>query len=210
MGWYVLTLTGRDYTVLQEIGRWRWLLSRHVKGIADFPSQRTTDRRLHALIEAGYVDKKKILYGIPSLYLLTHKGRILIGYSKKPDKIRIEQIPHDILVLDTLLYVKPLFNLSMNDIKSEKELHRLDGFGNRKHYPDFIFQYGDKKIAVEIEISSKAKERLRKNVETNYLNYDYQFWIIKKGNQALVDTLQKFNDHYPNIKIEFDTKIRGH
>jgi hypothetical protein len=56
------------------------------------------------LIENGYIDRKHILYGVPSLYTTTHKGRQLIGISGKSDKIKVEQITHDIAVVDTVIY----------------------------------------------------------------------------------------------------------
>ena len=98
-----MRLQERDYSILQEIERWRFCLSRHIKCLAAFSGQRACDRRLKLLIEAGYIQHKKILYGIPSLYYLTHKGKVLIHANKRQDKIKIEQITHDITVLDTVI-----------------------------------------------------------------------------------------------------------
>ncbi len=99
-----MRLTGRDYNVLKQLDRWRFCLSRHLIYLGGFSSQRTTDRRLKMLLEAGYIQRRKILYGVPYLYSLTHKGKVLIHTSLKEEKIRIEKITHDILVLDTAIY----------------------------------------------------------------------------------------------------------
>ena len=88
-----MVLVDRDYQILREIDRFRFCLGRHIKLLTGFEGQRACDRRLKILIEAGYINRKKILYGIPSVYFLTHKGKMLIGANKRQDKIRVEKIP---------------------------------------------------------------------------------------------------------------------
>jgi len=167
--------------------------------LGGFSGARATDRRLRVLIDGGYLSRKKYLYGLPYLYTLTHKGRILLGVNKREDKIRIDKITHDIYVLDTVIYFIAKHNISFDDIESEKELHIKDGFGARKHQPDFVFITGGKKYAVEIELHPKGKERLEKNIRDNYLNYDSQVWIVE-GSKTLAQ-IQGFADKYSNVEI---------
>jgi len=151
------------------------------------------------LTDGGYLFRKKYLYGLPYLYTLTHKGRILIGANKRENKIRLEQIKHDIQVLDVLIHFKEKYGFSLENMESERELHIKDGFGMRKHHPDFVFDFQGKKYAVEIELTLKAKMNLEKNVRDNYLNYDKQIWIT--GDNKILALLQKFADEYGNIEI---------
>jgi len=174
-------------------------LGRHIKTLVNFPGTRASDRRLKALVEAGYLNRKKYLYGVPYLYTVAHKGRILIGANKRENKIRLEQIAHDIQVLDVLIIFKEKYNLSLSNIESARELHIKDGFGTRKHQPDFVFTYEDKKHAVEIELTPKAKANLERNVRDNYLNYDYQIWVT--GDNKIFNMIQNLLDEYSNIKI---------
>ena len=58
----------RDMLILREVERWRVCGSRHIKFLAGFTGQRATDRRLKILIEAEYLERKKYLYGVPSIY----------------------------------------------------------------------------------------------------------------------------------------------
>jgi len=109
-----------------------------------FTGTRACDRRLKILVDGGYLSRKKYLYGVPYLYTVTHKGRILIGANKRENKIRLEQINHDVKVLDMLIYFKGKYGFSLDDVESERELHIKDGFGMRKHHPDFVFVYQDK------------------------------------------------------------------
>jgi len=195
----MLRLDERDYLILRTVYRFRFCLGRHLKVFAYYKSLRTTDRRLKSLVDAGYLSRGKYVYGIPYLYTITHKGRILLGVNKREDKIRIDRITHDIYVLESIIYYMLKHNISLSDIESEKELHIKDGFGTRKHHPDFLVNYADKIHAIEIELNAKAKERLENNIRDNYLNFDNQVWIT--NDNKVLSMLKKFKDEYSNIEI---------
>jgi len=132
------------------------------------------------LREAGFIDRKRVIYGVPSEYYLTYKGKALLGLAHKLDKIRLEQITHDIAVLDTVMYFFLKKGIPLADILSEKQLHSLDGFGYRKHRPDFVFTKGKKKYCVEVELSPKTKERFEKNMRQNFDTYEVQHWVVPR------------------------------
>ena len=54
-------LVDRDIDIFREIERWRVVTGKHIGVLADFSGQRSCDRRLKKLIEAGYLERKKIL-----------------------------------------------------------------------------------------------------------------------------------------------------
>lgn len=191
----------RDYLIMHEINRWRFCLSRHIRFLAGFAGQRATDRRLKLLIEAGYIRRRKIIYGVPSLYYLTYKGKILNHLPTKQDKVRIEQVTHDIAVLDTAIYFLLKENIPLADITTEKELHSLDGFSIRKHRPDFVFTKDGKKYCVEVELNRKSKERFEKNLQDNFMEYDYQKWIVPHTQVKIIQLLKDNEDKYPIINI---------
>ena len=195
-----MVLVDRDYEIMREIERWRFCLSRHIKLLADFEGQRACDRRLKILIEAGYIDRKKVLYGVPSVYFLTHKGKMLIGANKRQEKIRVEKIPHDIAVVETAIYLMLKHKVNLNEIQTEKQINSRAGFGERKHCPDFVVEKGSKKICVEIELSIKAKARLEKIVEDNYLDYDNQIWIVAKSGLKIKRNLDNLSAKYTNLR----------
>ena len=118
-----MILVDRDYRIMEDIERFRFCLSRHIKLLAGFEGQRACDRRLKILIESGYIDRKKILYGVPSVYFLTHKGKMLIGANKRQDKIRVEKIPHDIAVVDAAIYFMLKYNVKPDEIITEKKIN---------------------------------------------------------------------------------------
>ncbi len=194
-------LVDRDYLILSEIDRWRVILGRHICNMTDFTGQRACDRRLQKLLNAGFIKREKILYGVPYIYSLTSTGKALIGVSTSNEHIRIEQITHDILVADTAVFFNRKYSLPYSDIITEKQLHRQDGFSNRKHQPDFIFNHNNKTFCVEIELTLKSKDRFKKNIIDNFNNYDYQIWIVPDLHTKIYTFLSDMSMNYPNIKI---------
>lgn len=195
-----MKLVDRDYTIFREVERWRYCLGRHIKVLAGFSSQRSCDRRLRVLLDNGFLCRRKIIYGIPSIYTLPFKSKMLIGANKRQDKIRLDNIVHDIVVLDTAIYFLLKYNISLSDIQTEKQLHSQDGFSTRNHQPDFVFKKDNKAYCVEVELTLKAKDRLEKNINSNFLNFDIQIWILE-NNSKLYKLINKNKLQYPNIEI---------
>ena len=136
---------------------------------------------------------------MPYLYTLTHKGRILLGANKREDKIRIDRIAHDSYVLDAVVFYVKKHGLSLADIESEKELHIKDGFGARKHHPDFIVKTGGTRCAVEVELNPKTKIKMEQNVRDNYLTFDRQIWITDEN--RVISLLDNLAGAYSNIDV---------
>jgi len=195
-----LELQERDINILRLVYRFRFCLGRHIRVLCGFNGARACDRRLKMLLDAGFLERKKILYGVPYLYLLTHKGRMILGANKRSDTLRIERITHDIHVLDSVIYFVLKSGITLDDVIAEKELHTKDGFGSRRHYPDFLVNTNDGQIAVEIETALKSKDRLEKNISENYLAYESQVWIIGEI-PKIFDLITSFSEEYSNIRI---------
>ena len=196
-----MELKERDFKVFREAERWRYCLGRHIQFLAGFSSQRTCDRRLKMLLSEGYLNRRVAIYGVPNVYQLTSKAKTLISANKRNDKIRLDRIVHDVMVLDIAICMMKNFNLLPTDIKTEKQLHQDAGFGTRTHQPDFAFTKEDKTYCVEVEISQKSKARLEKNIKDNFLKYDTQIWVTGENGTKLRRTLEHFKIAYPNIEI---------
>lgn len=203
-------LVERDFRVFQEVNRWRVTLSRHLKTLAGFSSQRTCDRRLKTLIAAGFLRRQKYIYGVPYLYFLTRTAQALIHASTHEPKIRIEQIVHDIAVLDTAIFVHNEKAVPFSDMQTEKELHGLDGFSNRRHRPDFVYEQDGKSVCVEVELSLKARTRLEKNIQSNFSNYEKQLWIVPDRHSKISTILEEQSRIYPDIQIIELSEVKKH
>jgi len=198
-----LVVTDRDIRIIRETARWRVLLGRQVKIIGGFTGTRATDRRLKKLVDNGFLEKKKYIYGIASIYNVTPLAKRKFDLGTYINKVRLEQIEHDMAVVDTYLYLKEKYSIKSDDVKSEKELRNEKGFITRGHVPDFTFNCQDEKYAVEIELTLKSKERFQSNVKNNYLEFDKQIWVVSKWRKAIIEQLKEFQHMYGNIEILF-------
>ena len=197
-----IRLLDRDRKIISEIDRWRVCQGRHIRELAGFSGQRACDRRLRKLVQAGYVERIKILYGVAGIYRITAKGAKLENrISDRKSKIRIAQIRHDIAVLDTAIYFHKIHTVAYSEITTEIQLHRQDGFGIRKHRPDFIFKKDDKTTCVEIELALKAKQRFENIMKDNFMQYDKQIWVVPDNESKIAKTLEKNKKLYANIEI---------
>lgn len=194
-------LVDRDYLILKEIDRWRVITGKHICYMCGFSGQRACDRRLNKLINIGIIRRKKYIYGFPGIYSLTSTGKKLLSVPNRAEHIRIEQIAHDIAVLDTAIYFNKKFGIAFSDIKTEKQLHKQDGFGVRKHRPDFVFSKDNNLICVEVELSLKSKNRFSNNILSNFTDYYIQIWVVPDKNSSVTEYLLNMKKDYPNIKI---------
>ena len=204
-----MELVERDFGIFRECERWKFCLSRHIKALAGFSGQRACDRRLRVLIDTGYIQREKIMYGVPGIYKLTHKAKALIGASKRHDKIRVDYTGHDIAVLDTAIYFHKTMGIAFDGITTEKQLHSRDGFSVRKHQPDFTFTHDGKLYCVEVELTMKSLDRLNRNLKANFIAYDVQIWAVSYTNTKLLQILQNKKTQYSNIKILDIRKVRN-
>ena len=177
------------------------VFGRHIQFLAGFSSQRICDRRLKMLLSEKFLTRRIVIYGVPSVYLLTRKSKNLIFANKRQESIRLDQVAHDVIVLDTAICIMKFLCLPPQTIKTDKQLHQKDGFGERTHHPDFIFTKGNKTYCVEVELSLKSKARLEKNIKSNFFKYDIQIWVVGENTPKLHRLLKEFKIQYPNIKM---------
>jgi len=194
-------LVERDYSMIRLMYVWGFCQGRHIKVLAGFSGQRACDRRLKKLADSGLIERKRLLYGVAGLYTATNEGKKLIGVPAKKESIKLDQIHHDITVLDTVIYCIGKYKLSPAEIISEKMLHSKDGFSVKKHRPDFVFHFDNKIYCSEIELTLKAKDRLQKNIKDNFLNYDKQLWFVPDYQNKILKILNDNLISYPNIEI---------
>jgi len=196
-----IRIVDRDVKILRELERWRVVLSRHIMVLVGFTGQRSCERRLKKLVDANYIERRKILYGVPNIYGVGKMGFVLLGKKNKVDKIRVEQIYHDIAVLDTAVYLHKVKGVAFEEMITEKQLHSLDGFGVRRHRPDFVISQNGKKYCVEVELALKAKARLEAIIQQNFMEYDHQIWVVPDKICKIYQILTESRKKYNNISV---------
>ena len=173
-----MIITERDVEIITSIQKWRFLLSRQIRVLCGFSGQRACDRRLKKLIEAGYIERRHYIYGIPRLYFVTRKAVKMLDLEYYTPNIRIENITHDIVTADIGIYLIHNEGVEKSSIITEREMKHKAGFGNPKHFPDFYYTKDNKTTCVEIELSAKKVSTLEKNIKNNYKIFDNQRWYI--------------------------------
>ena len=138
---------------------------------------------------------------MPYLYAASTKARAITGKPCYKHAPRVDKIRHDIVVLDTAIYYQKKYGLELKEIKSEKDLQGANGFGKRRHEPDFTFAYKGKRYCVEVELAHKSKKRIEANARQNYLNYDYQMWVMPEPSLFIYKELTGLQKKYPNVII---------
>jgi hypothetical protein len=143
-----------------------------------------------------------MIYGVAGIYTVTAKGKRVFDLPLSIGKPRLDQIRHDIAVVDTAIYLIQSEKIKLSGIQTEKELRNRQGFSNcRGHMPDLVYTKGKKTVCVEVELSLKAKDRLIKNVKSNFLTYDVQLWVVPKDKAKIRDVLSSVQYQYPNMKV---------
>jgi len=195
-----MIFTERDVKIIREIQRWRFLLSRQIRVLCGFSGQRACDRRLKKLLEAGYIERRHYIYGVPRLYFVTKKAVKLLDLEYYTQDIRIEQIIHDISVIDTAIYLINNTDVDVASITTERDLKHKAGFGNPKHFPDFVYTKDNETFCVEVELSAKKTSTLERNMKNNYTGFDFQQWFVPSDRQKVVENVQAIGRRY-GVKI---------
>ena len=205
-----IRITSRDEAVIKAISKFRFCLSRQLKVIAGFSSQRTCDRRIKKLRDVGYIERKYVVYGVPGLYFLTKKATQVFTLELVTSHIRIDQINHTICVIDTAIYFLERYHLTLDDFTTERELKSSAGFEKAKHCPDIIFENEQEKYCIEVELSTKRGAAIEKNIRENYLNFDKQIWVVRRGGKKIRDNLVEYGKKYPNISMIDLEEVQRH
>ena len=191
-----MIFTERDVKIIREIQHWRFLLSRQIRVLCGFSGQRACDRRLKKLLEAGYIERRHYIYGVPRLYFVTKKAVKLLNLEYYTQDIRIEQIIHDIAVVDTAIYLINNTDVDATSITTERDLKHKAGFGKPKHFPDFVYTKDNKTFCVEVELSAKKTSTLERNIKNNYKGFDFQQWFVPSDRQKVVENVQAIGRRY--------------
>mgnify|MGYP000952380699 CR=1 FL=1 len=196
-----IRLTERDFRILKMTQCWKYLLSRQIRVLCGFTGQRACDRRLKKLIEAGYLERKHFIYGVPYLYFITKQAVKIFNLEYYTPSIRIAQIAHDITVVDTIIYLLKNENIDSASIVTERDLKHKAGFGKaNRHFPDFEFTKDERKCCVEIELSEKTRTTLAKNILNNFKEYDAQYWYIPSDKSRIIANVKSEGQKY-GVKI---------
>ena len=157
--------------------------------------------RVKKLVDHHYLQHHKIYYGLPGIYCVAKRGMEWIGNNLPLIKnIPTGSYDHDLQVTKVMLMLSQKYNC---EFISERELRCLraqDGIGQRKHIPDGELLLHDKKIAVEVELSTKGNRRLQKIMNEYMKNFDiHEVWYFC-GNNEIKRQVMKYQASHSFLK----------
>jgi hypothetical protein len=174
---------------------------RQVRILCNFTGTRACDNRLKKLIDNGYLERRRYIYGVAGLLNITNRAKKTFDIPLPIIEPRLDQIEHDIAVVDAAIYFIKKMGVSQAAIQSERELRHIQGFINRNHLSDFVFTKEEQTYCVEVELHQKARDRLEKNLRQNFMTYDVQLWLIPRGKVKIRRMVEDFSGKYPNVEV---------
>lgn len=165
-------------------------------------------RIMKRLINQGLAVKEKIIYGRDSTFYLTGKGAEFT-HLPKLNKISLGSYFHSIALIDLHLQLNRRYPSSV--FISERQLRNTsqNQVGISGHFSDGILFFDNKKIAIELELSSKKHLRLDnilKGYSTNFSIDEVWYFCSKQVLPSLTKASEKFN----YLKVyDFDLFLKG-
>jgi hypothetical protein len=164
-------ITERDRDIITLINKFGFMTADRLGKIYSI-SQSRVHRRLKILCDKNLLRHNRLLSAYPGAYWPTKDGKELSGSFLTPIHApRLATFEHDLKVIDVYIDIKEKYGDSVNWLTSREILSRriTEARSTREAFqalkskiPDAILVRGDKKFAVEIELSTKSRQRLRK------------------------------------------------
>ena len=197
-----MRLTDRDRLMLQ------WINGHSIVTIQQAATwmkvgYETARHRLGLLVKAGYLRRKRFEHLGPLMHWLTREGGQVAGESlPAPKAINRVTYLHDTMMVDL---AEALIARTGGEFVPERRLRaELKAKGQRvlTHLPDgLLYLDGQKPIAIELELSLKAADRLR-DIVTDYAvdRRFHEVWYVVT-NQTVRRAVERTVKPYSGFKI---------
>ena len=197
-----MRLTERDRRLFQWINGHGFVTAQQAATWMDV-GYRVGSRRINRLVNAGYLQRKRFQHAAPRVHWLTQQGWEASGdHLFAPKTINRVTYFHDTMLVDLS---QMLVAETGGTFVPERRLRAnllARGRRTRSHLPDGLLYLNDQKpIAVELECSAKAADRLRKIVTDYVVNTKLQevwYFVTNSDVRRLIERTTK---PYSGFKI---------
>lgn len=169
-----IQITTRDQHIIRAINRLGYVDARYVAAYFRW-HQTLTYRRLHQLVQHGYLQYTRLFHGKPGVYRATRRGTALTQDALPPLRhINLATYTHQLQVAQ--LSLRWHHQAGVQFI-SERELRHQLGIttaNTTQHLPDGVVVTADQRIAIEVELSMKSQARLERILRTYRKAVEYQ------------------------------------
>ncbi len=195
-----MRITERDIALLRWINGFGFVFCYHIAGWMAV-SYQTAHARLHKLIDAGYLTKKRKHPSLPNLIYLTKKGWALAGdpLPRLQSYNRLNSFNHDVRIIDLSLSLQRQFPGSQ--FLTERRIRYREPLKKKQNRPDGeLVLPTDMTIAIELELTQKSQSRLKRIIRQYRANLTYDaIWYFAPAD--LIPVLQKAIGSDPFFKL---------
>lgn len=198
--WKSARLTERDEVILQFINAFGFCEMPHLKrrfGLhAARPYQITDKLRKMGLLTHEYILAKR-----PGIFRVTKKGATLTTLPALK-KVQLDYYRHHLTILNVYFHLmhhypeaKWITERQLIHVKNKK------GIGQSGHLPDGILKFSeDKQMAIEVELTTKGKDRLDAILETYLIESDFkEVWYYVTA--EVLPSITELASEYPFVRI---------
>lgn len=123
--------------------------------------------RIRKLVEAGYLERERVLHGQARIHKATKQGVIAAGDAILPlSTVNLGTFRHDLALVDLALHLEAKTGGVFKPDRRIRHDEGLSGVGQLGHIPDGYLHMGsDKPIAIELELSVKSRARIQRIID---------------------------------------------
>lgn len=201
-----MLLTERDIKIIEWIDSHGYVTAQQVFTQFHLNPKRGY-RRLHLLVESGYILYKRIFFGKPGVYQAAGKGLALVAEDPERPQclatVRPATMEHNLLLVDL---AQALVRKTGGRWKTDRQVRRERGFeistSTRPHIPDGVLTLPDgSKVAVELELTAKGLRRLEKILKGYARMTEYgEVWYFALT-PALARRIRDLAQKMPFVKV---------
>jgi len=174
-----MQITKRDLDILRWVNSLGFVNINHVVMRYKISSG-TAYKRLRKLISAGLLIHEYQFHGYPGHYRVTKQGAGVAGDQLPPLKnIRIGSYKHDEIVNTLSVMLTEKYDASFITERQMRHQRGMHKAGESYHYSDGVLVFDDKKVAIEVELTTKSRARLDKISKYYLRTFDYsEVWYF--------------------------------
>jgi DNA-binding Lrp family transcriptional regulator len=197
-----MQMTVRDIALLRWINGWGAVKTEHLANKMKVGAS-TCRRRLRKLIKTGTLQRLSVEFLTSLPIAVTEAGCQIAGDSLPPLKgIRIGTWRHDSLIVSIERALETHFKGWLEPERRIRERRRLNETA-AEHTPDAIIHKPDgQQIAVELELSAKAPDRLRKIIDGYASAMEFERVVYITDDPKLATYLKKFTTPFDFISVQ--------
>lgn len=214
-------MSDNDRLVLKYLYKFRFLGTSQIEELIKLSGQkmhiRALQRRLKKLYNENVIDRNRNIVYKEYVYNLDDFGYQYFNEAvKRYVKFDGRNLKHELLVVDTLIYLCKFRDYKFESYMTEEDLmnddieiieeesifdNSIDKIGQIKkyHLGDIVF---DNQIVIEVELSRKRKSKLFENLQQNQKNYQKQIWVIYEDDKYIENVIKQFDNEIEIIYVE--------